>query len=168
MVNVLSLLSVLKNSKVLLPLIALLAIGGGYLLGYYFGYQKCDTEYQVQLIAGNFQNAQQIIKDEREKQAQANEITQKYLSDIEQLKADYEKQIEDVKSSKLSDVRIVTECVSDTSKNSTGMSAKANTKSDLLCYTESELRAKIEASLVIARECDQLAIKYNSLLEQCK
>lgn len=40
-------------------------------------------------------------------------------------------------------------------------------KQNLLCYTESELRRKVAASLDIANECDKLAVRYNSLLESC-
>jgi hypothetical protein len=44
---------------------------------------------------------------------------------------------------------------------------KTQVKQNLLCYTESELRRKVAASLDIANECDKLAVRYNSLLESC-
>lgn len=44
---------------------------------------------------------------------------------------------------------------------------KAETKQNLLCYTPTELRRKVAASLDLAAECDKLAVKYNSLLEAC-
>lgn len=44
---------------------------------------------------------------------------------------------------------------------------KTEVKQNLLCYTETELRRKVAASLDLANECDKLAIKYNSLLESC-
>lgn len=44
---------------------------------------------------------------------------------------------------------------------------KTEVKQNLLCYTETELRRKVAASLDIANECDKLAVKYNSLLEAC-
>ena len=44
---------------------------------------------------------------------------------------------------------------------------KTEVKQNLLCYTPSELRRKVAASLDLAAECDKLAVKYNSLLEAC-
>lgn len=44
---------------------------------------------------------------------------------------------------------------------------KTQIKQNLLCYTETELRRKVAASLDLANECDKLAVKYNSLLEAC-
>lgn len=44
---------------------------------------------------------------------------------------------------------------------------KTQVKQNLLCYTETELRRKVAASLDLANECDKLAVKYNSLLESC-
>ena len=44
---------------------------------------------------------------------------------------------------------------------------KTEVKQNLLCYTETELRRKVAASLDLANECDKLAVKYNSLLEAC-
>ena len=38
---------------------------------------------------------------------------------------------------------------------------------ELICYTRTELRSKIESTLAIAREADELAVKYNSLLKIC-
>lgn len=36
---------------------------------------------------------------------------------------------------------------------------------ELICYTKAELQRKIEGTLAIAREADELAVKYNSLLK---
>lgn len=44
---------------------------------------------------------------------------------------------------------------------------KTQVKQNLLCYTETELRRKVAASLDLANECDKLAVKYSSLLESC-
>ena len=39
---------------------------------------------------------------------------------------------------------------------------------EIRCYTESELLRKIESSLDIAKQCDELTVKYNALLKVCK
>ena len=63
---------------------------------------------------------------------------------------------------------VTVKCVSNGSKTDKSVSGKAKNQSGVRCYTDSELQRKIEESLVIAGECDRLAIRYNSLLEWCK
>ena len=43
----------------------------------------------------------------------------------------------------------------------------AGIKSDLICYTRSELQSKIKRSLDIAAEADQMTERYKALLEVC-
>jgi hypothetical protein len=61
------------------------------------------------------------------------------------------------------------ECLPDTNKSSAaGMPAAPRTKPGIKCYTEPELLRKIERSMAIARECDQLALRYQALLAACE
>ena len=48
------------------------------------------------------------------------------------------------------------------------LTVKAADRSGVKCYTDAELSRKIKASLDIAAECDELAIKYGALLKWCK
>ena len=57
----------------------------------------------------------------------------------------------------------VRECPSETA--SQPLSRKPATSSDVVCYSKTELQQKIERSLVIAKECDELAEKYERLKE---
>ena len=63
---------------------------------------------------------------------------------------------------------VTVKCVSNSSKTDKSVSGKAKDKSGVKCYTDSELQKKIERSLDIAGECDELAVKYNALLKVCK
>lgn len=41
----------------------------------------------------------------------------------------------------------------------------ANDTADVVCYTRSQLRSKIERTLAIGREADELAVKYSTLIK---
>ena len=79
-----------------------------------------------------------------------------------------ESENEKIKASAIRDTIVVKRnCMSD-SKAGAGVSAATGVKSVLRCYTEAELQSKIERSVAITRECDQLAVRYNTLLKACK
>ena len=44
----------------------------------------------------------------------------------------------------------------------------AGVKSDLICYTRTELQSKIAESMAITKECDSLSVRYATLLKICK
>ena len=41
------------------------------------------------------------------------------------------------------------------------------TQSDLICYTRAELQSKVKRSLDLAKEADEIALKYRALVEVC-
>ena len=43
----------------------------------------------------------------------------------------------------------------------------AGVKSDLICYTRTELQSKVKRSLDITAECDNLAKRYAALVKVC-
>ena len=45
--------------------------------------------------------------------------------------------------------------------------AKAKAESGLVCYTPADIRKKIAESVAVGAECDQLAIRYKTLVEVC-
>ena len=123
-------------------------------------------EYQEKLTNEYIANQRALKRLYEENQEKEDKIVKDYLSQIEVLK----KQNGDISNAKISDV---VECPEPTRVyiNKTDTSrrvSKEKTKSNLLCYTESQLRDKIKASMDIAREADELAIKYKSLYEVCK
>jgi hypothetical protein len=82
----------------------------------------------------------------------------------------YAEDIESIRNSQLADTVPVPDCVqqpapSDTNKR---LPAKTPDKSGLTCYTEDQLRSKIESSLAIARECDKEMTRFQALIEACQ
>jgi hypothetical protein len=45
---------------------------------------------------------------------------------------------------------------------------KSSNKSGITCYTEDQLRSKIESSLALARECDKEMTRFQALIEACQ
>ena len=87
------------------------------------------------------------------------------LKEYARLKKELEDEISKLTAYKLRDTTI---CMPDSSSISTGVSKKTKAKSNLICYTRAELLGKIQKSMDITRECDELAIKYKTLLKVCK
>ena len=133
---------------------------------YLQGKESAYSEYQKLIQMQSERNTKALQRLQQENQENEDRIVKEYLSQIEELK----QKNEDISNAKISDVvecpePVVTRVTkSDTSRT---VSQEKN-KSNLLCYTESQLRDKIKRSLDIVRECDELAVKYNSLYEVCK
>ena len=109
-------------------------------------------------------------------QSKQDQIVSDYLKQIEDMKDEHTKEL--ITVSNLRDTVTVPKCVSNKNTGSSGVSAKTSNKSNLKCYTESELlrkversldlaREEVERSLDLAREADELAVKYNALLKVC-
>ena len=136
------------------------AIAGGALFlafvgGFYQGAARVEQRLQKAQL-------------ERQYRERENAIVKEYLDRIEVLKEQYEKQI--INAGSLRDVFSPrAECLPGTNKSSAaGMPAAPRTKPGIKCYTEPELLRKIERSMAIARECDQLALRYQALLAACE
>ena len=128
------------------------------------GYYQGRESMLVKLDKQRLDNANNLIEVERRAQTKQNEIVAEYLKQIKDMESENEK----IKASAIRDTVVVKRnCMSD-SKASAGVSAATGVKSDLRCYTETELQSKIERSVAITRECDQLAVRYNALLKACK
>lgn len=111
------------------------------------------------------ENNERIIETERRLKEEQDKIVADYLNKIEVMQNEHEKDVIDLNN--LRDT-VTVKCVSNGSKTDKSVSTKTKDKSGIRCYTEAELQRKIEASLVIAGDCDRLAERYNSLLEWCK
>ena len=116
-----------------------------------------------QLKVEQLQNLQQL-------QHEQNVIVTGYINDIERLKEQHEKDVKELENANFKDTVIVKpvthECVCPADRSKTGVQA-AGVKSDLICYTRSELQSKIKRSLDLAAECDQNAERYKALVEVC-
>lgn len=125
-----------------------------FIFGYHQGAEKIKRDMAIQAAA----QAEDARKTEKDMQKKLNGITENYLHEIEE----YKKTISayaanDLDVGRLSDTR---PCQS--------VPGKAGDKPGFACYSAADIQEKISASLAIAAECDELAIRYKALAESCK
>ena len=118
-----------------------------------------------QLKAEQLQNLQQL-------QHEQNVIVTGYIDDIERLKAQHEADLKELENANFKDTVTVNpvntaDCGMHQNNNGKTTVPTAGTKSDLVCYTRSELQSKIKRSLDLAAEADQMTERYCALVEVC-
>lgn len=141
-----------------MPVRYLIAAAGAAVLlafvcGYHQGAEKVKRDMAIQAAA----QAEDARQQEKAARAKLDAITENYLHEIEE----YKKTI-----NAYSDVDI--NSLSDTRPCPGSVPGKAENKPGFACYSAAELQSKIKASLDIAAECDELAIRYKALAESCK
>ena len=156
----------LMNSDLFKAFCFLIFLGFLILVAYEKGYSNCELKMQSEMREVELKNSKLIIEKERALRIEQDKIVNDYLETIETMRAKHEQDIIDLNN--LRDTVTVPKCVSNSSKTDKSVSGKAKDKSGIRCYTESELLRKIESSLDIAKQCDELAVKYNALLKVCK
>ena len=82
----------------------------------------------------------------------------------------YAEDIESIRNSQLADTVPPPECVQPKSsgKADSRLPEKSTNKPGITCYTEKQLRDKIEESLALARECDKEMTRFQALIEACQ
>jgi len=141
------------------PVRYLIAAAGACILfafacGYHQGAEKIKRDMAIQAAA----QAEDARKTEKDMQKRLNGITENYLHEIDE----YKKTINayaanDLDVGRLSDAR---PCQA--------VPGKAADKPGFACYSAADIQEKISASLAIAAECDEIAIRYKALAESCK
>ena len=111
------------------------------------------------------QNLQQL-------QHEQNVIVTGYIDDIERLKAQHEADLKELENANFKDTVTVNpvntaDCGMHENDNGKTTVPTAGAKPDFICYTRSELQSKIAESMAIAKEADEIALKYRALLEVC-
>ena len=113
------------------------------------------------------QNLQQL-------QSQQNIIVSGYLQKIKTLEGEHEKTLQELETAQFSNTVTGVNCVVSNAVNSLHKDSDSKTtvqttgnKPDLICYTRAELQSKVARSLAITKEADELAVKYEALLEVC-
>lgn len=144
----------------------LIFLGFLILVAYEKGYSNCEFKMQSEMREVELKNNKLIIEKERALRIEQDKIVNDYLETIETMRVKHEQDIIEINN--LRDTITIPQCVSNSSKTDKSVSGKAKDKSGIRCYTEAELQRKIKSSLDIAGECDELAVKYNSLLKVCK
>lgn len=137
-------------------------IFGAFALGVYItsnAYEEKIAEYKVEAEKQYSELLQQKIESDNRNAARVAQAEIEGLKALEDQKESYEKTISDLRANfRPSGVR---KC----SEPSNSMPRTDQNSTELVCYSKDELRGKIEQSLAIAREADELAVKYNSLLK---
>ena len=139
-----------------------------YWLGYREGCDVTETKYQREIRASE-QRAEERF---RQMQQAQNDELRDYLSKIDELNAQHDADVEALSHAQFKDTVVittpepVTECLH-SDKSSTAGVSKTSAKSDLVCYTRSELQRKIAESLAITRDADELREKYKTLIAIC-
>ena len=108
-------------------------------------------------------------------QSQQNIIVSGYLQKIKTLEGEHEKTLQELETAQFSNTVtgvncVVSNAIHDSLHKDSGSQTTMQTtgnKPDLICYTRAELQSKVKESLDLAKEADELAIKYKALLEVC-
>lgn len=113
------------------------------------------------------QNLQQL-------QSQQNIIVSGYLQKIKTLEGEHEKTLHELETAQFSNTVTGVNCVVSNAIDSLHKDSGSKTtvqttgdKPNLICYTRTELQSKVARSLDLAKEADELAIKYKALLDVC-
>ena len=125
--------------------------------------EKKLLEDHEALIQKSRQIEQELIQEQ-------DSVVREYTQKIRDMEERYAEDIESIRNSQLADTVPPSECVQPKSsgKADPRLPAKAENKSGITCYTESQLRRKIESSLALARECDKEMTRFQALIEACQ
>ena len=126
-----------------------------FAFGYHQGAEKVKRDMAIQAAA----QAEDARKTEKDMQKRLNGITENYLHEIDE----YKKTI-----SAYADNDISLNRLSGAHDCPAAVPGKAGDKPGFACYSAADIQEKISASLAIAAECDELAIRYKALAESCK
>ena len=143
-----------------MPIRYLIAAAGAcilfdFIFGYHQGAEKVKRDMAIQAAA----QAEAARKTEKALQEKLNSITENYLHEIDE----YKKTI-----SAYADNDISLNRLSGAHDCPAAVPGKAGDKPGFACYSAADIQEKISASLAIAAECDELAIRYKALAESCK
>ena len=126
-----------------------------FIFGYHQGAEKVKRDMAIQAAA----QAEDARKTEKALQKKLNGITENYIHEIDE----YKKTI-----SAYADNDISLNRLSGAHDCPAAVPGKAGDKPGFACYSAADIQEKICASLAIAAECDELAIRYKALAESCK
>ena len=155
----------LINSKSFWVAVAIVVLIAIKEIAYHKGYVDAAADYKAQLDSAMIANLENLVQQERAYKEKENELIRNYQQQAEILKESYEKEL--IVANNIRDT-YVPECLSNSNTGSSKVPRETKVKSSARCYTEADLLSKIKESLDIGKECDELALKYNTLLKMCK
>lgn len=145
-----------------LGVLMLMCFFAGLGVGAHLMEKKLLEQHQA-LIERTRQIEQELIQEQ-------DSVVREYTQKIRDMEDRYVADIESIRSSQLADTVPVPECVQQPAPSNSDkrLPEKTANKSGLTCYTEDQLRSKIESSLAIARECDKEMTRFQALIEACQ
>ena len=138
-------------------------------VGYWQGYANSETKWQAKIQAeenaylGRINElAGMVRQSEIQAQEKINAIVAEQIAGEERIKNEYETVIADLRNGNY-EFSGVCDCPDKAAGNN--LPAKTGASPELVCYSKAELQRKVEESLAIAKECDELAERYEKLKE---
>lgn len=146
----------------IIGVLMLMSFFAGIGIGAHHMEQKTEQE-RLDLIQRSRQIEQELVQEQ-------DAVVREYTKKIKDMEDRYAEDMENIRNAQLSDTVPVPECVQPEPQGNRdkGLPAKTSRKSDLTCYTEDQLRSKIEKSLDIVRECDKEMMRFRALIEACQ
>ena len=135
------------------------AAGAAVLMAFILGYEKGAESVRQGVAAESVRISEQARQKEKDMQKKLNGITENYLHEIDE----YKKTINAYAANDFDVNRL-----SGAHDCPPAVPRKAGDKPGFACYSAADIQRKISASLAIAAECDELAIRYKALVEVCK
>jgi phosphate uptake regulator len=125
--------------------------------------EKKLLEDHEALIQKSRQIEQELIQEQ-------DSVVREYTRKIRDMEERYAEDIESIRNSQLADTVPPPECVQQPAPSSADkrLPEKSTNKPGITCYTEDQLRRKIESSLALARECDKEMTRFQALIEACQ
>ena len=142
----------------------------------YLSYRiECEVKDRYERKLQEFRAEElQNLQDLQHKQ---NETVTAYLNEINVLKQQHEQDLKEIENARFKDTVTVpvpfpvikhdTNCGLHENNNGAETVQTTGTQSDLICYTRAELQSKVKRSLDLAKEADEIALKYRALVEVC-
>lgn len=138
-------------------------------IGYWQGYENSETKWKTKIQAeenaylGRINElAGMVRQSEIQAQEKINAIVAEQIAGEERIKNEYETVIADLRNGNY-EFAGVRDCPDKAAGSD--MPAKTGTPAGLVCYSKAELQRKVEESLAVAKECDELAERYEKLKE---
>lgn len=150
------------DKKIIASVVAVLAAFGS---GYYLSNLQWERDYaEFKLKAEKSYVALFEAKErsDREARERTASIETDYLAKINEQKQNYEKTISNLRAN------FKPSGVSNCPSSGDSMPRTDSDTSDLVCYRTRDLQSRIEETLAIGRRADELAVRYNALLELVK
>ena len=130
----------------------------GQTVGRFDERQQCEQE---RLKEENY-HKKLVIEQSKKYEQELQILEEKYKNEIKEINAKFKRDIKNIKSSNIANV----ECVFDLGGATQGASADKD-KCPFLCYRREELLRRIEATLVIGRDCEEEHRRIKYLYENC-